>query len=84
MNGTTSRTIKFEGFPSYLTIKVVIDKRKDEVKVDIFSNIHVNKKITMPNTWSLEYYNDKYDSFLKSIEQFVIKRYDLKKYFYYA
>lgn len=84
MNGTTSTTINFEGFPSYLTIKVVIDKHNDEVRVDIFSNIHVNKKITMPNTWSLEYYNDKYESFLISVKLFVIKRYGLKKYFYYA
>ena len=67
----------FPEFPYYLSVFRYVEN--DTVKVDIESSIHVNKKITLGNSWSVEFVRVKPNRFHADVFSAVIKRYGLKK-----
>lgn len=64
--------------PYYLSAIGRVYEKDDLVKVDIHSKIHVNKKIEIPNSWSLSFVKERHKEFMGDVIHFMVKRYGLK------
>lgn len=69
--------IVFPEFPFYINVYETVED--GTVKVIVRSSIHVNREVTMPNSWTEEFRRDMPDRFLADVRSFIIKRYGLTK-----
>lgn len=73
----------FPEFPGYLSVKVHLTPDNgvsDEggtVRVEVHSTIHVNKAVSMPNSWSLGFVERYPERFRGDVMGFIIRRYGL-------
>lgn len=65
----------FSELPYYLTVKQVIEN--DTVKVQVESKIHVNRLVTCPTQWSVDFVKSKPNTFRNDVLCWVIRHYGL-------
>lgn len=67
----------FPELPYYL--KIIRRIENNSVFVDIHSQVHVNKIVTMGLSWSVDFVASKHKEFRRDVLNFVISRYGLRK-----
>lgn len=88
-----SHTLHTPTLPSYLTVKVIVgelptyttlngntytnDKEGRTVSCEVHSDIHVNKVVTLPHSWSEGFITAYPKRWLGDIHDTIIKRYGL-------
>lgn len=70
----TRTELHFPEFPSYLTAYLI--RQENSFKVEVHSMIHVNKIVTMPHTWTLDF---PWTRLRGDVFGFIIQRYGLTK-----
>lgn len=69
--------IKFAELPYYLTVKKLIDREANNVKVVVESKIHVNREVEMPTTFSIDFVQSRPGQFRSDVLNFIVRRYNL-------
>lgn len=79
MNARTVKTqLYFPQLPHYLTIWRIYSQKSDTVTIEVESTIHVNRITKMPNSYSWEFFADRYPEVAGDILSFCIRRYGLE------
>jgi hypothetical protein len=66
-----------EGLPGYLTVFADIDEQRDSVSIRVVSSIHQRKEVTLPTSYSLDYFQDNRTSISGEICTRIVQRYGL-------
>jgi hypothetical protein len=73
----------FEELPSYLTVRKIAHLDPDDheggtVRVEVESQIHVDRVVTLPTQFSVAFVNDRYEQFRLHVLSAIVKQYGLR------
>lgn len=69
--------IQFPELPYYLTVKKIINLDENNVKVMVESRIHVNRRVEMPTSFSIDFVQTRPNTFKNDVLNFINRRYGL-------
>ncbi len=76
--------IQFRELPFYLTVKMVINRDENIVKIKVESDLHVERVVEMPTKFLIDFVQNQPNAFRAAVLNYIVQRYGLTREEHYS